>query len=102
MVEIPGIPTEGPPEKRKFGTGTNAQVARLVGLIALAGLVAAFVVQNSQNVAVHFWFFSKPEPLIFIVIGCLVIGGLVGYVSGRRRVSRRARKGRGKKENSIL
>ena len=100
MTEIPGLPTEGPPE-RKRGIGTNAQIARLVGLVALGGLVAAFVVQNSQNVVVHLWFFSRREPLIFVVIGCLVIGGLLGYVAGRRRVARRARKGRGAKERQF-
>ena len=67
-------------------------MARLVGLVALAGVVAAFVVQNSQNVSVHFWFFSKHEPLIFVVIGCLLIGGLVGYVAGRRRGARKVRR----------
>ena len=60
--------------------------------MAVAGAVAAFVVQNSQNVSVHFWFFSRHEPLIFVVLGCLVIGGLVGYVAGRRRGARKVRR----------
>ena len=100
MTEIPGFPTEEP-EAPKRGSLPKGQLVRLVGLLALAGLVAAFVVQNSQNVVVHFWFFSKVEPLIFVVIGCLLIGGLAGYVAGRRRVTRRARKGRDKKESPI-
>jgi uncharacterized integral membrane protein len=101
MTEIPGLPTEQPSKKKRW-SGSNAQVARLVALLALAGLVAAFVVQNSQNVVVHFWFVSKHEPLIFIVIGCLLIGGLAGYVAGRRRVARRARKSRGARKNRVL
>ena len=100
MTEIPGLPPEEPPKKKRWD-GSNAQVARLVGLVALGGLVAAFVVQNSQNVVVHLWFFSRREPLIFVVIGCLVIGGLLGYVAGRRRVARRARRGRGAKERQF-
>ena len=91
MDHLPVIPPEESPEK-KSGCGSGRDVARLGGLIALAGVVAAFVVQNSQNVSVHFWFFSKHEPLIFIVIGCLLIGGIVGYVAGRRRGARKVRR----------
>ena len=98
MVEIPGLPTEEP-EKKKRGNLPRAQVLRLVGLLALAGVVAAFVIQNSQNVVVHFWFFSKRDPLIFVVIGCLLVGGLAGYVAGRRRVARGARRGKGAKKS---
>lgn len=97
MVFDSGLPTEEP-AKKKRGDLPSAQVLRLIGLLALAGIVAAFVVQNSQNVVVHFWFFSKREPLIFVVIGCLLIGGLAGYVAGRRRVARRASRSRGAKK----
>jgi uncharacterized integral membrane protein len=97
LVFDSGLPTEEP-AKKKRGDLPSAQVLRLIGLLALAGIVAAFVVQNSQNVVVHFWFFSKREPLIFVVIGCLLIGGLAGYVAGRRRVARRASRSRGAKK----
>ena len=91
MDHLPGNSPEESLEK-KGRRGSNRDVARLVGLVALAGVVAAFVVQNSQNVSVHFWFFSKHEPLIFIVLGCFIIGGLVGYVAGRRRGARKVRR----------
>lgn len=91
MDHLPVIPPEESPEK-KSGRGSGRDVARLGGLVALAGVVAAFVVQNSQNVSVHFWFFSKHEPLIFVVIGCLLVGSIVGYVAGRRRGARKVRR----------
>jgi uncharacterized integral membrane protein len=100
MTEVPGLPIEEPPEKKR-GLGQKLQLARLAGLLALAGLVVAFVVQNSQNVEIHFWFFSEHEPLIFVVVACLLIGGLAGYVAGRRRVARRGRRGRRGKETPI-
>ncbi|MFZ0665244.1 MAG: LapA family protein [Acidimicrobiales bacterium] len=71
--------------ERKKRRDNRLQIARLVGLIALAGIVAAFVVQNSQTVSVHFWFLSRRPPLIFVILGCIVIGVLVGYVAGVRR-----------------
>ncbi len=91
MERLPAIPPEESPEKKSRG-GSNRDVARLVGLVAVAGAVAAFVVQNSQNVSVHFWFFSRHEPLIFVVLGCIIIGGLLGYVAGRRRGARKVRR----------
>ncbi|MGO9341071.1 MAG: LapA family protein [Acidimicrobiales bacterium] len=91
MEHLPVIPPEQSPEK-KSRRGSNRDVARLVGLVAVAGAVAAFVVQNSQNVSVHFWFFSRHEPLIFVVLGCIIIGGLLGYVAGRRRGARKVRR----------
>jgi uncharacterized integral membrane protein len=91
MERLPVVPPEQSPEK-KSRRGQRRDVARLVGLVAVAGAVAAFVVQNSQNVSVHFWFFSRHEPLIFVVLGCLVVGVLVGYVMGRRRGARKVRR----------
>ncbi len=91
MERLPVVPPEQSPEK-KSRRGSSRDVARLVGLVAVAGAVAAFVVQNSQNVSVHFWFFSRHEPLIFVVIGCMVVGALVGYVAGRRRGARKVRR----------
>ena len=100
MERLPAIPPEESPEK-KGGTGANRDVARLVGVLALGGVVAAFVVQNAQNVSVHFWFFSRHEPLIFIVIGCMIIGGLVGYVAGWRRGARKVRRALLRKPDSL-
>lgn len=91
MKRLPAVPAEGSP-KKSGRAGSNRDVARLAGLVVLAGVVAAFVVQNSQDVSVHFWFFSRHPPLIFVVLGCLIIGGLVGYVMGRRRGARKVRR----------
>jgi uncharacterized integral membrane protein len=90
MSEVPDVLGEKQPE-RKPGRA-SPQVARLVGFLALCGIIAAFVVQNSQDVAVKFWFFTDHPPLIFVVIGCIVVGGLVGYVTGRRRGASRLRR----------
>jgi uncharacterized integral membrane protein len=90
MTELPDVLGEKQPEKRP--SRASPQVVRLVGFLALCGIIAAFVIQNSQDVAVKFWFFTKHPPLIFVVAGCILVGGLAGYVMGRRRGESRLRR----------
>jgi uncharacterized integral membrane protein len=62
--------------------------------MGLVGLVVAFVVQNSQLVTVHFWFFTHKARLIWVVLACLAAGTVLGYAVGipERRARRRQRK----------
>jgi len=62
--------------------------------LALVVLVVAFVVQNSQLVTVHFWFFTHKVHLIWLILACLVAGTVLGYMLGvpERRAMRRRRK----------
>jgi uncharacterized integral membrane protein len=65
---------------------------RGVGILALIVLVVAFVIQNSQLVTVHFWFFTHKAHLIWVIIACLVAGIVLGYGLGvpeRRKVRQR-------------
>jgi uncharacterized integral membrane protein len=67
---------------------------RGVLIIALIVLVFAFVIQNSQLVTVHFWFFTHRARLIWVVLSCLVAGIVFGYalgVPGRRKMRRQRR-----------
>ncbi len=70
------------------------RAVRGVLVLALIVLVVAFVVQNSQLVTVHFWFFTRKVHLIWLVLTCLVAGTVLGYVLGvpERRARRRRRK----------
>ncbi|HEY5026689.1 MAG TPA: LapA family protein [Acidimicrobiales bacterium] len=63
-------------------------------ILALIVLVFAFVIQNSQLVTVHFWFFTHRARLIWVVLSCLVAGIVFGYLLGvpERRKMRRRRK----------
>jgi uncharacterized integral membrane protein len=101
MTEIPEFPSDHAVEKKERRLA-NRDVARLGGLFALGALVAVFVIQNSQDVVVRFWFFSRHPPLIFIVIGCLAVGGLGGYVAGRRKGPGRRRRKQLEKANPGL
>jgi len=70
------------------------RAARGVLILALVVIVVAFVVQNSQLVTVHFWFFTHKVHLIWLVLSCLVAGTVLGYILGvpERRARRRRRK----------
>jgi uncharacterized integral membrane protein len=94
MTHVPVSPIQEPPvkKKKKRGAILKSPVLRLLGLIALAAIVAVFVFQNLQTVSVHFWFIKRHPPLIFVIIGCLLIGLLVGYVTGFRRGVRKTRR----------
>jgi uncharacterized integral membrane protein len=68
----------------------------LRGIISLAivVLVVVFVIQNSQRIPVHFWFFTREARLIWVVLACLAAGIVFGYVLGvpDRRARRRKKK----------
>lgn len=83
-LPVPGQHGRAPSEK---GSGRN--LARLIALLVVAAVVVAFVVQNSQNVPVHVLFLTDHSPLVYIVLGCLVVGVIVGYVAGMRRARRK-------------
>jgi uncharacterized integral membrane protein len=61
-------------------------------VVVVVVLVVAFVIQNSQRVTVHFWFFTHKARLIWVVLSCLAAGIVFGYVlgiPGRRAIRRR-------------
>lgn len=66
---------------------------------AVLVLLVAFIVQNSQSVKVHFWFWTANPELIWVILGCLVIGGVIGYFIARppKALARR----REKKKSSV-
>lgn len=63
-------------------------------VVVVVVLMVAFVIQNSQRVTVHFWFFTHKARLIWVVLSCLAAGIVFGYVAGipGRRAMRRRKK----------
>jgi len=55
-----------------------------------------FAVQNHDTVRVHYVFFDKESYLIWVMLGCSVIGFVVGWLWGRpaRVTSKRSKKAR--------
>jgi uncharacterized membrane protein YciS (DUF1049 family) len=80
--------TQERPSRRRL----NPRLARTLGLLVVIGVVVALVVQNSQQVTIRFLFISGRIRLIWVLVICLVLGGAIGFVTGRRSRRRRRRR----------
>ena len=77
----------GRPDLRRLG--------RIAGLLVVIGFAIAFVAQNAQSVKVQFWFFTAHPRLIYVIVGCLVVGAIFGMVIARKRRAARRRRREG-------
>jgi uncharacterized integral membrane protein len=63
--------------------------AKLIGLLAIAGYVIAFILENRKKVDIHFVFFTATISLIWLILFSIAIGLLAGallsQLSRRRR-----------------
>src|SRR5712692_11989750 len=60
--------------------------ARLTKVLIALGIVVIlliFITSNSQGVKVHFVFFTRRPPLIWVMFACAVLGGALGYLIGK-------------------
>jgi uncharacterized integral membrane protein len=69
--------------------------AGLVGLLLVVLIV--FVLQNAQPVDVHLLFLSGRPLLIWVIVSCAALGGIVGYILGRPSKATRLHDGGGAK-----
>jgi uncharacterized integral membrane protein len=59
------------------------RVAKAVGVVLLFVLLVLFIVANSQPVEVNYLFFKAHPRLIWVMVTCAVLGGVLGYMLGR-------------------
>jgi uncharacterized integral membrane protein len=109
MTEVPG-PRPDHEEMERLARRRRRRAIRGIIYIFLTVVVVAFVIQNSQRVPVHFWFWTREARLIWVVLACLVAGVVFGYVLGgpdrkaRRRehqAEKAARHGHGRHEDPL-
>jgi uncharacterized integral membrane protein len=93
VTEFPGPAPEHGEIDHVLRRRRRRAIRGIVTLVLIV-LVLAFVIQNSQLVTVHFWFFTHRARLIWVVLSCLVAGIVFGFVLGvpERRKMRRRRK----------
>ena len=95
MAEGSGRPTGPPRDDMELARRRRRKRIVRAGFFGLVGLLLIiFVVQNSQHVPVRFWGFHSQPRVIWLIVGCLAIGGAVGYFigrPGRRRTKKTAR-----------
>lgn len=91
-IGVVATPEDGPDaadRRRAWG--------RLAAIVAVVGLVVAFVVENTNQVTVHLWVVDRRLALVWVIAGCVVAGLAVGYWVGwqghRRAMERRAARG---------
>jgi uncharacterized integral membrane protein len=61
----------------------QARVTKAIIALAIVVILVIFVVQNSQDVHVDYVFFSTNSRLIWVMLICAVLGGIVGFLLGR-------------------
>ncbi|HXF57811.1 MAG TPA: LapA family protein [Actinomycetota bacterium] len=108
-ADEPPRPTEAAPEAgaeaaararaeaeqlRRLRRERQARLAKVLVALAIAVLLAVFILANAQPVRVDFVFFERQPRLIWVMFACAVLGGVVGYLVGRP--GRRARPSRGR------
>jgi uncharacterized integral membrane protein len=59
--------------------------ARLIAIALLAVLAVIFVLQNTHGTRVNFLFFHIQWGLWIILLLCVVIGVVIGWLVGRKR-----------------
>ncbi len=91
MSDVPG-PRPDHQEMDRVINRRRRRAIRFLFVVVVVVLVVAFVIQNSQRVTVHFWFFTHKARLIWVVLSCLAAGIGLGYflgIPGRRAIRRR-------------
>jgi uncharacterized integral membrane protein len=84
-------PTEPPPgggdplleHQRAEQRTRQTRVAKLVVALFLVVVFILFIVQNSKRTRIDYVFFHRETRLIWIMLACGVVGGIVGYLVGR-------------------
>jgi uncharacterized integral membrane protein len=64
----------------------RARQRRLIKLLValfIAVVLSVFIVTNSDRVPVDFVFFTRKSRLIWVMLACAVLGGILGYLVGR-------------------
>ena len=82
-VEAPK-PADAADARMKFDErARRRKAAKAITLLVLATFLILFVVQNSQPAPVDFVFFTRHPRLIWVMFGCSVAGGIIGFFIGR-------------------
>jgi uncharacterized integral membrane protein len=62
---------------------------RLAVAVVLAGLGTAFALLNLNHAKVNYIFGTGHPRMLLVIVACLVIGGVIGWIAGRRRAGRK-------------
>jgi putative membrane protein len=63
---------------------SKREKTRRIAIGILAAVALLFAILNFEEVKVDLLFGSVTMPLVIVIAGCLLIGGLIGAYAGRR------------------
>jgi uncharacterized integral membrane protein len=66
---------------------TRGDRARLALAFVAGALAVVFAVLNLDEVAVHWIVGVWRTPLIVVIVVCVILGAIIGWVTGRRRAA---------------
>ncbi|MBI5585895.1 MAG: DUF1049 domain-containing protein [Deltaproteobacteria bacterium] len=61
---------------------------KLIVILVLVGLAMILILQNTQSVALNFFFWSLVLPLVILVLTVFVLGFIIGLLAARMKGSR--------------
>jgi uncharacterized integral membrane protein len=68
---------------RELQRSRQSRVAKLLVALFLVIVFIVFIIQNSDRTKIDYVFFSRETRLIWIMLACGIVGGIVGYLVGR-------------------
>jgi uncharacterized integral membrane protein len=78
------------PTPEKHPKRSSREETRLAVAVVLAGLATAFALLNLGHAKINYVFGTGHPRVIFVIVICLLIGGAIGWLAGRRRMGRKS------------
>jgi len=61
----------------------QTRAAKTIVLLVILTILILFIVWNAHDVPVNYVFFKANNGLIWVMLTCAVLGGIVGFIIGR-------------------
>jgi uncharacterized integral membrane protein len=68
---------------RELQRARQGKVVKVLVVLAIVVIFMVFIISNDDPARVSFVFFTRRPPLIWVMFGCALIGGMIGYLIGR-------------------
>jgi uncharacterized integral membrane protein len=61
----------------------QARVAKVVAALVILVILIVFIIANANPVRVSFVFVTRHPKLIWVMLACAILGGILGYLIGK-------------------
>jgi uncharacterized integral membrane protein len=68
---------------RQLKRHRQVRAAKAIVVVVILTLLILFIVWNSHSVQVNYVFFKARNSLIWVMVVCTLLGGIVGFIVGR-------------------